>query len=239
MWLTDSILRACSPWRGPNRRRTGFKSRRRGDNLFRYLWTSEFKTQLQPLVRWRMSIQITIKWGPKADKSAISQYTLDVIEDCMLDAEVRSVTITSTKRSVHDQARIMFEQNIKDPHGVDTTTVQSKPTYKMYNSAMRGVIRTGADSTNNLPGRFVETTAYRKDQVVTGMAEDIEKKNPGRGHFGDFSKLQVLDIDPASVVPKENYNDFYESIVSDARITRVFAHAQGDSALHIEVPQTA
>jgi hypothetical protein len=51
---------------------------------------------------------VEIEFGPNAKRSAVSNYTLQVLEHILQAAGESSATITSTARSARDQARAMF-----------------------------------------------------------------------------------------------------------------------------------
>lgn len=51
---------------------------------------------------------INVSFGPNADASVVSQYTLQVLKECLAAAGERNATITSTSRAPRDQARAMY-----------------------------------------------------------------------------------------------------------------------------------
>jgi hypothetical protein len=55
---------------------------------------------------------VEIKFGPKAVKENVTNFSLKVLEDIMEKAGIGSALITSTARTPADQARAMFD-NIK------------------------------------------------------------------------------------------------------------------------------
>ena len=55
-----------------------------------------------------------IVFGPKAKSGDVSTFTLSVLQDIMRTANVVKLTITSTQRSPQDQARVMFDNIVRE-----------------------------------------------------------------------------------------------------------------------------
>src|SRR5436853_6480728 len=55
-----------------------------------------------------------IVFGPNAKNADVSEFTLSVLSDIMRAADVARLTITSTQRSPQDQARVMYDNIVRD-----------------------------------------------------------------------------------------------------------------------------
>lgn len=147
-------------------------------------------------------------YNPKNCK--ISNYTWEKLMSLRDYGYVGDITITSSGRSVEDQARIMYDniQKYGKRHQLDT--------YKQ-------------------PGQKVINTYDEKlsrERNIANMAEAIRREGPERvsRHVGDFNRLNVIDVDKRSL---SNIQAFKDS-VKHAGFTKVLDE---NGCIHLELPQ--
>jgi hypothetical protein len=159
-----------------------------------------------------------IVFGPNAKSSDLSDFSLAVLRDIMRVAEVAKLTITSTQRSPQDQARVMYDNIVRD--GV----ARQKALYKA-------------------PGQSVidayvaaKSAGKPADDIKAAMLARILEVGPEKvsRHAADPRVLNVFDISPASVAQQAA---FVAAAKSDARVAKVLTPADNDPAYHLEIPQ--
>ncbi len=156
---------------------------------------------------------------PARDSSKVSAYSKKVLEDIMKKAGVPLITVTSTARTVYDQARIMYE-NI-ERHGV----LHQKRLYSSYGD------------------KVIDEYSLLKSQgksvadIINGMSVKITNIGPGNVslHVGDPKKINVVDIAPSSINLALR-KKFESAVNGDARVSK-FLTPPADPAYHVEIPQ--
>lgn len=147
-------------------------------------------------------------YNPKRLK--ISNYTREKLIGLKKYGYIGNITITSTGRSVEDQARIMYDniQKYGKQHQLDTYKQPGKNVINTYNEE------------------------FSRDQNIINMAKAIRKEGPEyvSRHVGDFDKLNVIDVDKRSL---SNIQAFKDS-VKQAGFTKVLDE---NGCIHIELPQ--
>ena len=159
-----------------------------------------------------------IVFGPNAKSTDVSDFTLGVLRDIMRSADVARLTITSTQRSPQDQARVMYDNIVRD--GVAKQKALYKP-------AGQSVIDAYAAA---------KAAGKSPDDIKAAMLAQIlaigpEKVSP---HAADPKILNVFDISPASVAHQDA---FVQAARTDARVAKVLTPAENDPAFHLEIPQ--
>lgn len=156
---------------------------------------------------------------PHKDRGRVSEYTQSVLLEIMKNSGIHSLTITSTARTVDEQARVMY-QNIKT-FGVD----QQK---RLYADAGDQVIDEYSKYNN---------MNRSKEFVISKMKAKITELNPSKisHHIADFKILNVIDIAPSSI-PTALRPTFVKAITDDLRISQSFV-PPNDPAYHLEIPQ--
>ncbi len=158
-----------------------------------------------------------IEFGPNAKQDVVSSYTRDVLSGLMRTAGVDRVVITSTYRSVEDEARVMYANVEKQ--GVDHEL-------KLYAKPGREVIKEYARSKDagNPPERIIDDMVHKiKELGSTNVSH----------HNADPALLSVFDISPRSVTKQ---GDFEAAINAERKVSKFFKPPQ-DSSYHLEVPQ--
>jgi hypothetical protein len=163
-------------------------------------------------------LDVQLSFGPNAVKDVLSEFTVGVLKGNLRLAGEASALITSTFRTPEDQARIMFA-NIKNQKGNDD----------LYKGPGNEVIKVYKE----LKKKKSNATDA---EVIAAMAAKIrEFPDPAvvSRHCGNFAVLQVVDIDPDSVLSQWL---FEIAIGSDPRISKVLGPPK-DAAYHIEIRQ--
>ena len=157
--------------------------------------------------------------NPTQDALRVSPHSKKVIEDAMKKSGVATLTITSTARTVNEQARVMYE-NI-ERHGV----AHQKRLYGPYGDAVIDVYSA------------LKAKGKPKTDIITAMTAKISAVGPNRvsRHAGDPNKLNVIDIAPSSIsLPLRKR--FEEALKTDPRVSKLLTPPT-DPAYHVEIPQ--
>ncbi|MFT3701397.1 MAG: hypothetical protein QM802_03465 [Agriterribacter sp.] len=156
-----------------------------------------------------------ISFGENANMAVISAYSFSLIAAIMKDSDNPTITITSTRRTPEDQARAMY-QGIKSK-GLDYS-------YRLYGSAGDQVTKVAEDAMKK---------KWTAKKVMEAMEKEIIRVGPGNvsKHLGDFSKLNVIDIDPSSIVNQKNF-------AKEVLKRNIFLlKPPADRAFHLEIKQ--
>ena len=159
-----------------------------------------------------------IVFGPNAKSADVSEFTLTVLRDIMRTADVARLTITSTQRSPQDQARVMFDNIVRD--GVARQKALYKP-------AGQSVIDAYVTAKN---------AGESPDDIKAAMVARILEIGPEKvsRHAADPKVLNVFDVSPASVARQ---TAFVQAARNDHRVAKVLTPAENDPAFHLEIPQ--
>jgi hypothetical protein len=161
--------------------------------------------------------KLKVEFGPNARQDVVSAYTRDVLSGIMRTAGVDRVVVTSTYRTVEEEARVMYANVEKQ--GVDHEL-------NLYAKPGREVIKEYARSkgAGNPPDRIIDDMVHKiKELGSTNVSH----------HNWDPAVLSVFDISPRSVAKQ---GDFEAAINSEHRVSKFFKPPQ-DSSYHLEVPQ--
>ena len=159
-----------------------------------------------------------IVFGPNAKSADVSDFTLTVLRDIMRTANVARLTITSTQRSPQDQARVMFDNIVRD--GVAKQKALYKPAGQSVIDAY--VAAKGAGKS--------------PDEIRAAMVARIMEIGPEKvsRHAADPKVLNVFDVSPGSVARQA---EFVTAARNDQRVAKVLTPAENDPAFHLEIPQ--
>lgn len=161
----------------------------------------------------------TITFGPNADKSKVTDYSLKVLLDILEAAGVSSAVISSTARDPYNQARVMY-QNI-EAKGV---------------SAQKSLYRA--------PGRMIideyvkaKNEGKNRDGIIAAMEAKIIEVGPMKvsHHAADPKVLNVFDVAPSSI-PNTLKQRFEKAVKADKRVQK-FLVPPSDPGYHLEIPQ--
>ena len=160
---------------------------------------------------------VEIKFGPKAVKQNVTNYSLKVLEDIMEKAGISSALITSTARTPAEQARVMYD-NI-----VATGVARQK---QLYAAAGDAVID------EYVKAKKAGRTAV---EIKAAMEAKINALGPTKvsHHAADPSVLCVFDVAPSSIAKKA---EFEKAVRADRRVKK-FIVPPLDPAYHLEIPQ--
>ena len=160
---------------------------------------------------------VQIKFGPKAVKQNVTNFSLKVLEDIMQKAGISSALITSTARTPADQARVMF-------NNIVTTSVAAQK--KLYAAAGDAVI-----------DEYVKAKKAGKTpvEIKAAMEAKINELGPTKisHHAADPSVLCVFDVAPSSIAKKAA---FEKAVRADRRVKK-FITPPDDPGYHLEIPQ--
>ena len=142
----------------------------------------------------------------------ISAYTRSKLMSLKQFGFVGDIVITSTERSVEDQARIMYENTRRDKQ-------EQLNTYKA-------------------PGQrvvMVYDPNLSREANIANMAAQIRKEGPANvsKHIADSTKLNVIDVDKNAL--RGNVRVFKDSL-NKAGFTKVLDEDK-NGCIHIELPQ--
>ena len=157
--------------------------------------------------------------NPGRDMSKVSTYSKEVLKDIMKASGIPLITITSTARTTHDQARIMFEN-------IERYGVQHQK--KLYGSYGDKVIDHYS---------LLKSSGKLQAEIISGMTAKITMLNPRNvsRHAGDPNKLNVVDIAPSSIGLFAR-KKFESAVNNEPRVSK-FLTPPKDPAYHLEIPQ--
>lgn len=163
-----------------------------------------------------------IVFGPKAKSGDVTAFTLSVLQDIMRVANVVRLTITSTQRSPQDQARVMFDNIVRE--GV----AKQKALYKAPGQSVIDAYVTAKNAGKSA------------DDIKAAMVARILEVGPDKvsRHAADPKVLNVFDISPSSVSASEDVQQAFVRVArKDPRVSKVLTPADNDPAFHLEIPQ--
>lgn len=162
--------------------------------------------------------KVQITFMSNVNRNVVTDYSLRIIEQLGEASENFNLIISSTLRTPHDQARIMFA-NCKN------LGVASQ--HKLYGRNGDLVIDVFETET--------KAAGYSEDLVIRKMLEKIIEIGPGNvsHHCADPSVLNVIDI-PFSCL--SDINKFREKLKDIQAISKYFDEP-ANHCFHIEIPQ--
>lgn len=160
---------------------------------------------------------VEIKFGSKAKKENVTNFSLKVLEDIMQEAGLSSAIISSTSRTPADQARVMY-------NNIETTGVAAQK--RLYAAAGDSVI-----------DEYVKAKKARKTpiEIKAAMEAKIIAVGPTKvsHHAADPNILCVFDVAPSSIA---NKSAFEKAVRADRRVSK-FITPPLDPGYHLEIPQ--
>ncbi|HEX8163355.1 MAG TPA: hypothetical protein VF538_15905 [Pyrinomonadaceae bacterium] len=158
-----------------------------------------------------------IKFGSKAKKENVTNFSLKVLEDILQAAGLGGALISSTSRTPSEQARVMFDNIVR-------TGVAAQK--KLYAAAGDLVI-----------DEFVKAKAAKKTpiEIKAAMEAKIIEVGPTKvsHHASDPNILCVFDVAPSSITKKAA---FERAVRADKRVSK-FITPPLDPGYHLEIPQ--
>jgi hypothetical protein len=161
---------------------------------------------------------VEIKFGSKARKENVTNFSLKVLEDIMQAAGISSALISSTSRTPADQARVMF-------NNIEATSVAAQK--KLYAAAGDAVIDVyvAAKKAKMTP---IEIKAAMEAKIIALGPTKVSH------HASDPNILCVFDVAPSSIAKKA---EFEKAVKADRRVSK-FITPPLDPGYHLEIPQT-
>jgi hypothetical protein len=161
---------------------------------------------------------VEIKFGSKARKENVTNFSLKVLEDIMQAAGISSALISSTSRTPADQARVMF-------NNIEATSVAAQK--KLYAAAGDAVIDAyvAAKKAKKTP---IEIKAAMEAKIISVGPTKVSH------HASDPNILCVFDVAPSSIAKKAA---FEKAVKADRRVSK-FITPPLDPGYHLEIPQT-
>lgn len=160
---------------------------------------------------------VEIKFGSKAKKENVTNFSLKVLEDILQEAGLSSAIISSTSRTPADQARVMF-------NNIETTGVAAQK--RLYAAAGDSVI-----------DEYAKAKRARKTpiEIKAAMEAKIIAVGPTKvsHHAADPNILCVFDVAPSSIANKAA---FEKAVRADRRVSK-FITPPLDPGYHLEIPQ--
>jgi hypothetical protein len=159
--------------------------------------------------------KVVVSFGGNAKKNAVSTKSLQILEEIGSKTKNYKIHITSTARTVADQARIMFNNCKKN--GTDEQM-------KTYKAPGRQVIQVYID---------LSIAKKSEDEIRQAMADKIEEVGPENvsKHIADPAKMNTFDIAQSTLHKKL---DFKSESSKSNNINRILDE---NGCYHIEIPQ--
>jgi hypothetical protein len=162
---------------------------------------------------------LKIRYAGSAKASLMSQTAIDVLHEVCETAKVTEITISSIKRTVQDQARIMYR---------DIQTKGIAYPQRLYGKSGRAVADVYEEKTKQ---------GLSEAEIRMAMILKMEELGPGTisHHIDDEGLgLCVFDIAPSSVVPNDNKDDLATAIAEHKKVQK-FLQPPRDVAFHLEI----
>jgi hypothetical protein len=147
----------------------------------------------------------------------------DLFCNILSQVGIMGVIITSTKRTPHDQARIMYE-NLDGPHSNKQEYIERQ--LRLYGTAGDQVIHVFEHQLSMGAGR---------DSAIRAMEDEIIAIGPQKvsAHCCTIPNREVFDVAPSSI-PEDKRQQFKTIMSSMMRVTK-FIPFPLDPAYHIEI----
>jgi hypothetical protein len=160
---------------------------------------------------------VEIKFGSKAKRGNVTNFSLKVLEDILQAAGLSGALITSTARTPSDQARVMYD-NI-----VATSVAKQKQLYAAAGDAVIDEYKKAKDA-RKTP---IEIKAAMEAKIIAIGPTKVSH------HASDPNILCVFDVAPSSIPKKA---EFEKAVRADKRVKK-FILPPLDPAYHLEIPQ--
>jgi hypothetical protein len=162
---------------------------------------------------------LKIRYAGSAKASLMSQTAIDVLHEVCETAKVTDITISSIKRTVQDQARIMYK---------DIQTKGIAYPQRLYGKSGRAVADVYEEKTKQ---------GLSEAEIRMAMILKMEELGPGTisHHIDDEGLgLCVFDIGPKSVRPVNKLKSLADAIAAHSKVQK-FLQPPRDVAFHLEI----
>jgi hypothetical protein len=161
----------------------------------------------------------SISFGPNADRSKVTAYSLGILNDILIAAGIPSAQISSTQRDPFNQARVMFAN-------IETKGVEAQKA--LYREPGHMVI-----------DAYVQAKQEGKDRdgIIAAMEAKVIEVGPYNvsHHAADPKVLNVFDVAPSSI-PSSLKAAFENAVRADKRVQK-FLEPPSDPGYHLEIHQ--
>ena len=138
--------------------------------------------------------------GETADPSVISSKTTDIVKFLVKVSGSSSATVSSTKRTPEDQARIFLDVVIKPKFSSNKKDNGLGPVFNQYKISLHPVIKTAQNMLiQNVDKLEKGNKVHSDEEIKNAMRDKLVEMNWSGSHGSDFSIRQVLDITPSSL----------------------------------------
>ncbi|MBI2769251.1 MAG: hypothetical protein HYX47_06495 [Burkholderiales bacterium] len=163
----------------------------------------------------------TINFKTDTDAAFVSDHSRQVILDILASAGVASCLVTSTVRNPAEQALAMYTN-------IEGSSVEKQK--GLYGANGRKVIDEYV---------ALKQAGKGKAAILAGMTAKINQLGPANvsRHCGDHTRLNVIDISPKSVSPRERFVFEVEKAEAQGRVAKFLSPSNGDPAYHLEIRQ--
>jgi hypothetical protein len=171
-----------------------------------------------------------IKFTKNVNPAQLTDYSRKILEEILLEANIKHVTITSIVRTSHDQARVMFGNLVNK--GIE----KQRLSYGEVGNLIIDVYE------EKIGKKSLEDIKKDHNEIITTMQHKIEEIGVTKvtHHACDPQILNVFDVAPNLMLQDEKRR--FETIVranirKKKQITKFLTPGQYDPAYHIEIQQ--
>jgi hypothetical protein len=158
-----------------------------------------------------------VRFAEHANADDVTPYSLGVLKDILRAAKLKGALVSSTARTPHEQARVMYAN--LERYGVEAQK-------KLYAAAGDQVIDVYAASKK--AGKKPDDIQYDMEMKI----RDLGPTSVSR-HASDPKKLNVFDVGPSSITDKRAF----ENAVKAEKRVSYFLLPPTDPGYHLEIPQ--
>lgn len=166
---------------------------------------------------------VNITFGPNVNLATVSEYTKNIISRLCSDAGVTGITVTSSSRNSHEQARVMFN-NLEQGNRTLKYKFPGQSVIKVYD--------------------LEKSKGSSPDKIKIAMENKIIEVGPENvsRHSSNPQTINTIDISPDSIIPSNKKQIFEDVILSnkDNLISKFLGPRKewgNDPAYHLQIPQ--
>ncbi|GAA1853554.1 hypothetical protein [Myceligenerans crystallogenes] len=170
---------------------------------------------------------VSIGYGPNADRAAVSAGMLDAVKDSLRIAGQTTVTISSTARGPEDQVRAMFNNLVSPARPIAANITTQLGIYAAPGDA---VINVFAARTQGMTREQITTNAATIRDAMLTEINNQGCTNVSR-HCGDPAVRSVIDVG-VSPFTGARLTAFTDAVTT--RVDRVIDERASNSCIHLE-----
>jgi len=150
-----------------------------------------------------------LSFRKNANENIVSDYTRDCLYRVMDATGDYSLSVTSTNRSAHDQARIMYENILRK--GVQYQKKQYSNIHNRATTIYRAGVQYQKKQYSNIGDQVIDVynVNMSREQNIAAMESKIKELGPERvsRHCGDYTKINVMDVAISSVNNRTSFEN--------------------------------